>query len=91
MAVGKPVVASRRGLPYTVADGVTGLLCRPGDVGDLADKLGQLLDDPAMASRMGLAGRRRFEEEFTWEVVIERDYRPLLQARGSQVGSSTTR
>jgi hypothetical protein len=28
---------------------------------------------------MGLAGRRRFEEEFTWPGVIERYYRPLIE------------
>ena len=27
---------------------------------------------------MGKAGRRCFEEDFAWEVVIERYYRPLL-------------
>lgn len=90
MAVGRPVVASRiGGLPYTVADGTTGLLCRPGDAADLADKLNRLLDDTALARQMGLAGRRRFEEEFTWEVVIERDYRPLLQPRSAKVSSES--
>jgi hypothetical protein len=27
---------------------------------------------------MGLAGRRRFEEDFTWDVVVARYYRPLF-------------
>ena len=82
MAAGRPVVASRiGGLPFTVADGATGLLCEPGDPADLARQIGRLLDDPALRRRMGLAGRRRFEEEFTWETVIERYYRPLLACR----------
>jgi glycosyltransferase involved in cell wall biosynthesis len=80
MASGLPVVASRiGGLPSTVLDGATGLLCEPGDPDDLAHKLEALLDDPGLRRRMGLAGRRRFEEEFTWDVVIERHYRPLFQ------------
>jgi glycosyltransferase involved in cell wall biosynthesis len=79
MAAGKPVVASRiGGLPFTVADGATGLLCQPGDADDLARKLAVLLDDAELRQRMGLAGRRRFEEEFAWDVVIEKYYRPLL-------------
>lgn len=85
MAVGRPVVASRiGGLPYTVTDGFTGLLCEPGDAADLAAKIGIMLDDRALRVRMGLAGRRRFEQEFTWEQVIERHYRPLFAgvARG---------
>ncbi len=79
MAAGIPVVASRiGGLPYTVTDGVTGLLCDPGDPADLARKIATLLDDPSLRRRMGLAGRKRFEDDFTWETVIERYWRPLL-------------
>jgi glycosyltransferase involved in cell wall biosynthesis len=79
MASGKPVVASRiGGLPSTVTDGLTGLLCEPGNVDDLARKLAILLDDAELRKRMGLAGRQRFEADFTWDTVIERYYRPLL-------------
>jgi glycosyltransferase involved in cell wall biosynthesis len=82
MASGIPVVASRiGGLPFTVGDGATGLLCEPGDPADLARQIARLLDDPPLRRRMGLAGRRRFEEEFTWESVIERYYQPLLARR----------
>ncbi len=84
MAAGKPVVASRiGGLPYTVTDGLTGLLFQPGNPFDLAEKIGRLLDDPALRREMGLAGRRRFEEDFMWETVIERHWRPLLPQRAS--------
>jgi glycosyltransferase involved in cell wall biosynthesis len=79
MASGIPVVASRiGGLPYTVVDGVTGLLAEPGDPADLARQIAKLLDDPPLRRQMGIAGRRRFEQEFTWEIVIDRYYRPLL-------------
>jgi glycosyltransferase involved in cell wall biosynthesis len=82
MAAGRPVVASRiGGLPFTVADGATGLLCKPGDADDLASKLEVLLDDGELRQRMGLAGRRRFEREFAWDVVIEKHYRPLFQKK----------
>ena len=82
MASGIPVVASRiGGLPYTVTDGVTGLLFEPGDPADLARQIGRLLDDPELRRRMGLARRRRFEEDFVWEDVIERYFRPLLTQR----------
>ena len=57
MAAGIPVIASRiGGLPYTVSDGVTGLLFEPGNPVDLAGKIGRLLDDPALRTRDG-AGR----------------------------------
>ena len=89
MASAVPVIASRiGGLPYTVTDGVTGLLCEPGDAGDLARQIGRLLDDPPLRRQMGLAGRKRFEEEFVWEDVIERYFRPLLARR--RVGRDAT-
>ena len=79
MACGRPVIASRLGgLPFTVVDGATGLLCDPGDPADLARKIATLLDDPALRERLGLAGRQRFEEHYAWPVIIERHYRPLL-------------
>ncbi len=82
MASGLPVVGSRiGGLPSTITDGVTGLLFEPGDPMDLARKLAILLDDPGLRVRMGLAGRRRFDDDFRWETVIERHYRPLLARR----------
>jgi glycosyltransferase involved in cell wall biosynthesis len=82
MAAARPVVASRiGGVPYTVGDGATGLLCEPGDADDLARKLETLLDEPRLRRQMGLAGRQRFEKEFAWGVVIERYYRPLLAVR----------
>ncbi len=79
MASGKPVVASRiGGLPYTVTDGETGFLYEPGNSAELAARLQLLLDHSPLRRRLGLAGRRRFEEAFTWPVVIDRHYRPLL-------------
>lgn len=74
-----PVVASRiGGLPFTVTDGLTGLLFEPGNVGELVQKLSTLLDDPDLRLSMGTAGRKKFEQEFTWAVTIERHYRRLF-------------
>jgi glycosyltransferase involved in cell wall biosynthesis len=92
MAVGRPVVASRLGgLPFTVRDGVTGLLFDPGSAEDLARKVEALLDDRDLRKRMGLAGRRRFEEDYSWDVIIERHYRPLLTPRGRDVPAAAGR
>jgi hypothetical protein len=32
---------------------------------------------------LGLAGRRRFEEHYSWDVIIAKHYRPLLGTRRS--------
>jgi glycosyltransferase involved in cell wall biosynthesis len=86
MAAGIPVVASRLGgLPFTVTDGATGLLFEPGDSGDLATKIATLLDDEVLRRRLGLAGRRRFEEHYSWDKIIDRHYRPLLDALGDRM------
>lgn len=79
MGCGRPVVASRLGgLPWVVEDGVTGLLFEPADTHSLVRQLARLLDDPELAARLGTAGRRKFDREFTWDTIIDRHYRTLL-------------
>lgn len=66
-ACGRPVVASRiGGIPDFVVDGDNGLLARPGDPADLAEKLITLLRDPGMARRMGERGRARVVRDHNW-------------------------
>ncbi|MBN2492760.1 MAG: glycosyltransferase [Planctomycetes bacterium] len=66
MAAARPVVASEvGGLPEVVVDGETGLLFPPGDRRALVEALGALLADPGRRRRLGLNGRRRYEERFT--------------------------
>ncbi|HEY0583876.1 MAG TPA: glycosyltransferase, partial [Chloroflexota bacterium] len=58
MAAGRPIVASRVAtIPEVVLDGQTGLLVPAGDSLALAEALAQLADQPALAARMGEAGR----------------------------------
>jgi starch synthase len=73
MASGTPVVCSRvGGVPEIVEDGVTGFLVEPGDVGELRERLHELLGDRALAARMGAAARERALERFTWAACAER-------------------
>jgi glycosyltransferase involved in cell wall biosynthesis len=54
MSYGSPLVATRiGGIPEMVEDGVHGLLCPPGDAPELAAAIRRLLDDPALAARLG--------------------------------------
>lgn len=67
-AAAKPVVASRvDGIPTIVQDGVTGLLCDPESVGDLASKLDTILSQPQLAATLARNGyaavHARFNEE----------------------------
>ena len=64
-ACGLPVVATRASsLPEVVTDGETGLLVDVDDPPALAAALDRLLRDPALADRLGAAGRRRTVELF---------------------------
>jgi len=68
-----PVVATRvGGTPERVREGETGFLVEPGDARALADALLKLMRDPALARRMGAAGRRFVLEEFTWAATARR-------------------
>jgi glycosyltransferase involved in cell wall biosynthesis len=68
MACGTPLVASRGGaLPEVVGD--CGVLVEPGNPSDLAAALGSLLDDEPRRRALGIAGRRRVEERFTWRAT----------------------
>jgi glycosyltransferase involved in cell wall biosynthesis len=73
MACERPVVGTTvGGIPEVVCDGETGYLVPPADPAALADRIGALLADPALRSRMGRAGRERTLAMFTWDRVIER-------------------
>jgi glycosyltransferase involved in cell wall biosynthesis len=63
MAAGRPVVAYRvDSAPEAVTEGVTGHLVAPGDYAGAASRVVSLLIDPALARRMGEAGRERVAE-----------------------------
>lgn len=80
MGCGRPVIASRiGGLSWVVNDGETWLLFEPGNAADLAGKCARLLDDAQLRDRLGTAGRKQFLEQFTWPVIIDQHYRPLLE------------
>ncbi|MFI2271661.1 glycogen synthase [Catenuloplanes sp. NPDC020197] len=86
MACETAVVATATGgIPEVVDDGVTGLLVpieqvtdgsgTPVDpdrfVADLAAAINSLITDPDRARRMGLAGRQRAVDHFSWPAIAE--------------------
>ena len=68
MSCEAPLVATTAGaLPEVVGeDGSCALLVAPGDAQALAAGIQELLDDPVRRRAMGIAGRERVMERFTW-------------------------
>ena len=84
MAMGLPVVGSATGgIPDVIVDGETGYLVPIDQKTDgtgtpldpeaferaMAERLIKILDDPAMARRMGQAGLERARTHFSWEAI----------------------
>jgi glycosyltransferase involved in cell wall biosynthesis len=79
MAAGLPVVSTRlAGVPEMVADGQTGFLIPPGDSTALAESLARPLTDPALAARIGRAGRDRARTLFGVRTTARQFKRLLL-------------
>jgi glycosyltransferase involved in cell wall biosynthesis len=82
MASGTPIIASRAGaLPEVLGpEGLCADLCRPGDVRDLVRALARLLDSPDRRQQLGLAGRQRALDVFSWPAVAAQTVRVYERA-----------
>lgn len=73
MSMGRPIVASRvAGIPQVITDEVHGLLTPEGDVQALGTALSRLLEDRALAHRLGQQARIRVEHELRWSHIAAR-------------------
>jgi glycosyltransferase involved in cell wall biosynthesis len=86
MACGCPVIASRvASLPEIVEHERQGLLVPPNDSAAIGAAIRRLAGDPALWARLASAARRRVEERFTWDRVVERclaSYSGRLEPQG---------
>lgn len=75
----KPLIATDvPGCRQVVEDGKTGMLCKAQDANDLANKMMAMVEIPReIRARMGEAGRRKMQKEFSDAVVIEK-YREVI-------------
>jgi glycosyltransferase involved in cell wall biosynthesis len=68
MAAGLPVVGVRGGgVGEIVVDEQTGLVASPDDAGGLAERIERLIRDASLRARLGAAGRRRAELNYSLE------------------------
>jgi glycosyltransferase involved in cell wall biosynthesis len=67
-ANGKPNLVYRAGGPAElVRDGTDGFQAACSDVGELAKKLGELVENAELRHRLGESGQRRVASEFRWD------------------------
>jgi glycosyltransferase involved in cell wall biosynthesis len=85
MSKGRPVIASRvGGIDQVVRDGETGLLVPPSDSESLANRILELLDNPAKAREMGRAARLEVARDFSVDQMVSQTvavYREILDTK----------
>ncbi|MBW8011849.1 MAG: glycosyltransferase family 4 protein [Chloroflexi bacterium] len=80
MASGLPVIASAiAGNEELVSPNETGILVSGEDVDALRGALRELISNPNLRKKMGMAGRKRVQTDYTWDRVAEQ-YLKLLQS-----------
>lgn len=85
MSVGIPVIGSNVcGIPEQIENGISGLLVEPRDAAGLYAVMRSLLDDPGKRAKIGQAAKKRFDDNFTVDIMINnylRLYEELLKQK----------
>jgi L-malate glycosyltransferase len=98
MASGVPVIGSTCGaIPEVIAD--AGLVVAEGDGPALSTAIRQLINDTSLREQFSRAGRKRVEQNYTWEIVGKKTYElyeqvlsasPRLTAQPRRIGTVRT-
>lgn len=68
MAAGCPVIAWNAGGPKDIVEqGVTGYLAEVGNINEFASYVTRLLKDDKLREKLGVAGREKVKNKFSWE------------------------
>jgi glycosyltransferase involved in cell wall biosynthesis len=88
-ANGKPNVAYRAGgVADVIRHELDGLLVKCGDVEQLAQSIAELAFNTGLQQRLGEAGRRRIEREFSWNdklALVQSVYDKVAGCAGSRI------
>jgi glycosyltransferase involved in cell wall biosynthesis len=88
MAVGKAVITGDSpAARELLRDEVDCLLCRRGDPAALAEAITRVRNDGALAARLALGGRRRFEETASPSVIGRNLLARLEEWRGQETSA----
>lgn len=84
MSAGRPAVCTAvGGVPEMIEDGKTGYLVPPQDSRALADRLIDILSDPDLRRRMGMAARAKVESEFSLRASVAAAERAFEDVAGA--------
>jgi glycosyltransferase involved in cell wall biosynthesis len=72
MAVGRPVILPRSNVGLHLRDGVDALLLDDGSATELAGKVEAVLDDPALAARLGANARAFARRRWRWDRQVDK-------------------
>jgi glycosyltransferase involved in cell wall biosynthesis len=73
MSYGLPIICSQiGGLSEIVEDGKTGLLYEPGNITELTERIRMLWQNPALCRQLGDAGKRKLQEEYAVDRLLDR-------------------
>jgi len=79
MSYSLPIVSTfEGGIPDVIEENVTGFLIPQQNASALADKLEFLIKNPNLRFQMGIAGRKKYEKEFTLK-IFEHRLKEILQ------------
>lgn len=59
------------GIPDAIIDGETGLIAKTSDLGDITEKIDQLLSDEKMRKLLGQNAKKNAQSHFTWNKKVE--------------------
>ena len=73
MACGLPIISTpNAGIPDVIDDDVNGFLIPNNSPNEIAKKIIFLLNDPNMCHKMGISGREKIKNEFTWDIFVKK-------------------
>ncbi|MDB4229122.1 glycosyltransferase [Paracoccaceae bacterium] len=74
MLLGKPIIGTNTsGIPEQIEDGISGYLATAGDIGDLAEKINEVLClNEAELSEMGERSHNKYIKSFSYELAMRK-------------------
>lgn len=79
MSYSLPVISTfEGGIPDIVEDSVTGFLVPQRDIYALADKIETLISNPQLRAKLGEAGRKKYESDFT-QIKFEHHLQSIIE------------